>query len=91
MAAAQNPRDKTTQELLAALNEVLTTKGATLLGEWSDTLLLAEKPLEFDSLDLAQLSVALEERFGSDPYSSGEMPYTLGDLKHFYHTTETGS
>jgi acyl carrier protein len=40
--------------------------------------------LELDSLEVAELSVALEEELGSDPYSQGELPTTIGDVVAFY-------
>lgn len=42
--------------------------------------------LEMDSLELAELSAALEDELGDDPYSSGLMPRTVADLLAFYHS-----
>ena len=40
--------------------------------------------LEMDSLELAELSAALEDEFGRDPYTEGIVPETLGELVAFY-------
>ena len=40
-----------------------------------------------DSLDVAELSAVLEDEFGSDPFSNGEMPETIGDIVAFYDDT----
>lgn len=41
--------------------------------------------LELDSLELAELSAALEDDLGSDPYSQGLAPETVGQLIAFYN------
>jgi acyl carrier protein len=56
-----------------------------------------EKPAEFgadtslyagglglDSLETAELSALLEDELGTDPFSSGVMPQTVGELIAFY-------
>lgn len=40
--------------------------------------------LELTSLDAAELSAVLEDELGSDPFSSGEVPATIGDILAFY-------
>jgi acyl carrier protein len=40
--------------------------------------------LEFDSLEVAELSAVLEETMGTDPYSAGEVPRTVGSVIGFY-------
>jgi acyl carrier protein len=37
-----------------------------------------------DSLDAAELSAVLEDKHGSDPFSAGELPATVGDIVGFY-------
>lgn len=37
-----------------------------------------------DSLETAELSVILEDEFGTDPYSEGQTPETVGDIVNFY-------
>lgn len=62
---------------------------------WSRRRLVREKalPLEeslyqdglgLDSLGAAEFSARLEEAFGSDPYTAGSFPRTLGDVVKFY-------
>lgn len=44
--------------------------------------------LGLDSLEAAELSVLLEDSFGSDPFSAdGQMPATIGDILAFYEVT----
>jgi acyl carrier protein len=45
-----------------------------------------QEDLGFDSLELAELSAALEEDLGNDPYSQGQTPQTVGELLAFYET-----
>jgi acyl carrier protein len=40
--------------------------------------------LDLDSLELAELSVLLEDTFGRDPYSEGLVPNTVGEIVSFY-------
>lgn len=40
--------------------------------------------LGLDSLELAELSAELEDRLGSDPYTEGLVPETVGELAGFY-------
>ena len=40
--------------------------------------------LDLDSLELAELSVLLEDHLGRDPYSAGIMPSTVGEIVAFY-------
>jgi acyl carrier protein len=40
--------------------------------------------LGMDSLELAELSAVLEDELGSDPFSNGLLPRTVGDLLAFY-------
>lgn len=37
-----------------------------------------------NSLEIAELSAILEDEFGVDPFSSDEMPETVGDILNFY-------
>jgi acyl carrier protein len=50
---------------------------------------LYEDELSLDSLDVATLSVRLEEEFGKDPYTEaqkngGSFPEKVGDILDFY-------
>ena len=40
--------------------------------------------LGLDSLELAELSAALEDELGSDPYTEGLLPETVAELVAFY-------
>jgi acyl carrier protein len=44
--------------------------------------------LGFDSLELAELSAALEDDLGHDPFSAGIVPDTVGELVTFYGVDE---
>jgi acyl carrier protein len=48
-----------------------------------DTQLYAEG-IGLDSLETAELSALLEDEFGADPFSSEEMPQTVGEILAFY-------
>ena len=45
---------------------------------------LYEEGLGIDSLAAAELSAMLEKEFGSDPYTSGQLPQTVAHLVEFY-------
>jgi acyl carrier protein len=53
-----------------------------------DVVITAESDLyadlELDSLEVAELSVALEDELGTDPYSQGLVPRTIGEVVAFY-------
>ena len=40
--------------------------------------------LDLDSLELAELSVLLEDNLGRDPYTEGIVPNTVGEIVAFY-------
>ena len=40
--------------------------------------------LKLDSLDVAEFSSILEDELGSDPYSEGITPRTVGEVIEFY-------
>lgn len=68
--------DLVRDELIQILNE----KGATVLPIEADTPLL-NGPLDIDSLDLATLVVALEEKTGLQPFREGFVLFhTVGEL-----------
>ncbi|UMG91125.1 phosphopantetheine-binding protein [Nocardioides sp. TF02-7] len=72
-------------------NSVLKIIGSLLEG-WdrtgvtvdAGTTLHGEEGLGLDSLETAELSATLEDEFGSDPFSAGEMPETVGEIVAFY-------
>jgi acyl carrier protein len=42
--------------------------------------------LELDSLDLAEISVALEDNLGRDPWSDGIVPATVAEVLAYYES-----
>ncbi|MGH7821798.1 MAG: acyl carrier protein [Candidatus Binatia bacterium] len=54
------------------------------LGEVSLETPLYAEGIGLDSLQAAELSAMLEDRLGHDPYSSGEVPQTVGDIVAYY-------
>jgi acyl carrier protein len=40
--------------------------------------------LELDSLETARFAAMLEDELGTDPYTEGEVPLTVGDVIGFY-------
>lgn len=68
--------------VLDAIGVLLARRGAPDLEVAPDSKLAED--LGFDSLELAELSAALEDELGSDPYSEGIVPPTVGELVGFY-------
>jgi acyl carrier protein len=52
-----------------------------------DQLLFADG-IGLDSLETAELSAVLEDAFGADPFSVGDMPRSVGELLDFYGPRE---
>jgi acyl carrier protein len=42
--------------------------------------------LNLDSLDAAELSAALEDDLGKDPYSEGQVPRTAAEIVEYYES-----
>ena len=58
-------------------------------GVGEETALFADG-IGLDSLETAELAAILEDEFGNDPFSDGEMPQTVGEVVAFYdESTET--
>ncbi|UTI62608.1 phosphopantetheine-binding protein [Paraconexibacter antarcticus] len=56
----------------------------------TDDLPLYGEGLGLDSLEAAELSAVLEDKFGSDPFSAGgDLPQTVGDILGFYEAPAT--
>ena len=74
--------------------DVVTATLRSILERRSDQIVvvrlesLLHEDLDLDSLELAELSVTLEDEFGVDPYSAGLMPRTVGEVIAFYHDPE---
>jgi acyl carrier protein len=64
--------------ILVVFNEVRLNKGLLPLAELSFSQRL-DSDLSFDSLDLAELTVRLEDRFGVDVFEFGLL-LTVGDI-----------
>ena len=45
---------------------------------------LFSEGIGLDSLDVAELSAVLEDEFGEDPFSVGQMPETIAEIAAFY-------
>ncbi|HVU71891.1 MAG TPA: acyl carrier protein [Mycobacteriales bacterium] len=81
MAAAQDTVQDTVQKaLVELLSRRETATAAPVITDETD--LYAD--LELDSLEVAELSVLLEDELGTDPYSQGIVPRTVGELVAFY-------
>lgn len=67
--------------LLASADKggVVVTLGVALHGE---------EGLGLDSLQTAELSAVLEDVFGTDPFSEGQLPETVGEIVDFYVSGE---
>ena len=70
------------QEITAAIRKVITQRGTPDLTITPEATL--SRDLDFDSLELAELSAELEDRLGRDPYSEGIVPETVGELIQYY-------
>jgi acyl carrier protein len=68
--------------IVSAIEELLARRGVTGV-EISHASTLSED-LGMDSLELSELSAALEDDLGSDPYTEGLIPETVGELVSFY-------
>jgi acyl carrier protein len=53
-----------------------------------DTALYADG-IGLDSLSAAELSAVLEDELGSDPFSQGVLPQTVGEILDFYAESDT--
>ncbi len=63
------------------LTQILTDKGAAATGDITADTLMLNGPLDIDSLDLATLIVALEEKTGLTPFANGFVLFhTAGEL-----------
>jgi acyl carrier protein len=57
----------------------------------ADKELSLTQDLGFNSLDLAQFSALLEDTFGVDPYTEGEVPQTLKEVVSYYNNLKNKS
>jgi len=77
-------QEPTTAEgtVLAVIRELLERRGVAEVEITPESKLSAQ--LGLDSLELAELSAALEDDLGRDPYTAGLVPETVGELVAFY-------
>jgi acyl carrier protein len=66
-------------ELLSVINQVRENKRQTLVAELQRAARLRED-LGFESLDLAELTVRIEEEFGVDVFADG-LVHTAGEVQ----------
>lgn len=77
-AADGDAKDELLNELLEIVNQVLQNAGKTTQGQLKQSDRL-QADLRLDSLDLAELSIRLEAKFGVDVFQS-KIPVTVADL-----------
>lgn len=68
--------------IVDTIRALITRRGAVPPEISPDSVIGAD--LDLDSLELAELSAALEDELGRDPYSEGIVPNTVGELTAFY-------
>jgi acyl carrier protein len=68
--------------ILSVIRELLDRRASADVDVTFDSDL--HEDLELDSLELAELSAALEDDLGRDPYSAGIIPRTVGEVVEFY-------
>ncbi len=68
--------------VVAAIRELLKRRGTGPTDVRPESGLLAD--LAMESLELAELSVALADELGRDPFSEGLFPETVAELIAFY-------
>lgn len=73
----------TRAELVDLIRQILARHQLTI-AEIQANDLLYRGSVGLDSLDLAELSVQLELRYGRDPFTAGQMVRTFGELARFY-------
>lgn len=72
------------QSVLSAVKGLLRRRKSNVTEVSRDTDLYDD--LELDSLEVAELSAALEDDLGRDPYSEGVVPRTIGEVVDFYES-----
>lgn len=80
MGSSQRDVETTIRSFLGRVNKAVEFDASTPL--YADGIGL-------DSLETAELSATLEDEFGSDPFSTGSMPQTIGDIVDFYAAVTT--
>lgn len=70
------------QVIVDTIRELIERRGEEIPAITAESAMGAD--LDLDSLELAELSAALEDELGRDPYSEGIVPRTVGELQAFY-------
>jgi acyl carrier protein len=82
--ADENPSAASQDEVVSTVKGLLGRLKKKDQGIDLDTSLYAEG-IGLDSLETAELSAALEDELGDDPFTNGEaLPETIGDIVSFY-------
>ena len=79
MESRRTLAEETLQKFLERANKTAEVEAGT--GLFADGLGL-------DSLETAELSAFLEDEVGTDPFSEGLLPQTVGELLDFYGAAE---
>ncbi|WP_375000998.1 phosphopantetheine-binding protein [Aeromicrobium sp. CTD01-1L150] len=74
----------TTPEDVDRVVRTFLQEAAKLSDDFEATTPLYADGAGLDSLETAELSAILEDEFGSDPYSAGDMPQTVAEIQAFY-------
>lgn len=75
------------ETVFATIRELLERRNATDVEVSSESLL--DDDLSLDSMEIAELSAVLEDTYGTDPYSAGLLPKTVGEVIGFYGAGES--
>jgi acyl carrier protein len=76
MSTSQDHIEQTIRSFLARANKPA--------GDLAPDSALYADGIGLDSLETAELSAVLEDEYGIDPFSSGVMPQTVGEIYAFY-------
>ena len=74
----------TDEAIVSMICKILERKGRTL-DKLEMVSSLYSGGIGLDSLDVAELSMRLEQTLGKDPFTQGCFPHTLEELLAFYH------
>ena len=79
----QGPMDEVQGKVITVISSLLERAEKPATDITLDSQIHGEG-LGLDSLESAELSALLEDEFGSDPFSAGLMPETVGQIVDFY-------
>ena len=68
--------------VVSTIEEMIRRRGTSAPAVRMESTFLED--LSVESLELAELSAALEDKLGRDPFSEGILPDTVGDLVAYY-------